>query len=145
MLSLSLGLRWTFMDFTFADSRFTLRPVGSSYIPVPIQEINPGYDLNKSKIHASYFGIPLRVGVEVGKATIYAGGSAELLTGGYAKYKRPKERQQIKEVFNPFRATVEAGFSYGNLGVFCMYGLTPLFQDSLSDARTITFGLLLGL
>ena len=144
-LSLSMGLRWTFIDFTFKNSTLTIRPSGNTFLPVPIQSLNPSYDLNKSKIHASYFGIPLRVGVDFGKATIYAGASAELLTGGYAKYKRPKERQQIKEVFNPFRATVEAGFSYGNLGVFAMYGLTPLFKESLSDARTITFGLILGL
>ena len=156
MLSLSLGLRWTFMDFTFSDPSLTLRPysglqflssaAGSNvYVPVPVSSVNPSYDLGKSKIHASYFGIPLRVGLNFGKATLYAGASAELLTGGYAKFKRPKDRQQIREVFNPFRATVEGGFSYGNLGVFVMYGLTPLFQESLSDARTISFGLLLGL
>jgi len=144
-LDVSLGLRWTFMDFTFADPANTLRPVGKVYMPYPIKMESSNYDGRKSKIHASYFGIPLRVGVNLGKVSVYAGASAELLTGGYTKYKRPRYREQCREVFNPFRATVEGGFSYGSLGVFVMYGLTPLFQESLSDARTLTFGFLLGL
>ena len=148
-LDVSLGLRWTFMDFTFADSSITLRqaesPLGKVYFPTPIAAETSTYDGRKSKIHASYFGIPLRVGVNLGKVSVYAGASAELLTGGYTTYKRPRYREQCREVFNPFRATVEGGFSYGSLGVFVMYGLTPLFQESLSDARTLTFGFLLGL
>jgi len=144
-LDMSLGLRWTFMDFTFSDPKVSMKRVGNSYVPYLISLENPGYDFNKSKIHASYFGIPLRVGFNIGRATVYAGASAELLTNGYTKYKRPKTRTQAKDLFNPFRATVEGGFSWGNLGVFVMYGLTPLFPDSLSDARTVTFGLTLGI
>ena len=144
-LDVSLGLRWTFMDFTFADSGITLRPVGKVYFPTPIAAETSTYDGRKSKIHASYFGIPLRLGVKFGKAMIYGGASVEMLTGGYTKYKRPKYRSRCKEVFNPFRATVEGGFNYGGLGVFVMYGLTPLFQESLSDARTLTFGVTLGM
>ena len=148
-LDVSLGLRWTFMDFTFADSSITLRqaesPLGKVYFPTPIAAETSTYDGRKSKIHASYFGIPLRLGLKFGKAMVYAGGSVEMLTGGYTKYKRPKYRSRCKEVFNPFRATVEGGFNYGGLGVFVMYGLTPLFQESLSDARTLTFGVTLGM
>ena len=145
-LEVSAGLRWTFMDFTFQDPSNTFREVAKVWVPMHIREAeNMSYDFNKSKIHASYFGIPLRIGVNVGKAKIYAGGSVEILTNGYTKYKRPKDRQQAKGIFNPFRATVEGGFAWGGLGVFVMYGLTPLFPDSLSDARAITFGLTLGI
>ncbi len=154
-LDVSLGLRWTFMDFTFADSSITLRvprvvpdyadDYATFYRPIPIATETSTYDGRKSKIHASYFGIPLRLGLKFGKAMVYAGGSVEMLTGGYTKYKRPKYRSRCKEVFNPFRATVEGGFNYGGLGVFVMYGLTPLFQESLSDARTLTFGVTLGM
>ena len=80
-----------------------------------------------------------------GKATVYAGASAELLTSGYTKYKRPKRRTMAKDIFSPFRATVEGGFCWGPLGVFAMYGLTPLFPSDLSDARTLTRGLILGM
>ena len=47
-------------------------------------------------------------------------------------------------MFNRFRATVEAGVQYGILGFYANYGLTTLFPDSLSDARTLTFGIVLG-
>lgn len=145
VLDLSLGLRWTFMDFTFSDPAYTIRQVGDGYIPYPISLDARNYDGKKSKFHASYFGAPLRIGLKFGNALVYAGASAEFLTEGYTKYKRPKYREQIKGAFNPFRATVEGGFSYGNLGVFVLYGLTPLFRQDLSDARTLTFGILLGL
>ena len=148
VLGLSLGLRWTFMDFTFADSRYTIQqPVyaTTSNNLLPSLIMTSGYDGRKSKIHASYFGIPARLSLNFGKVTIYGGASAEILVNGYAKYKRPKNRTQIKSAFNEFRATVEGGFSYGNLGVYVQYGLTPLFPADLSDARTLTFGLLLGL
>lgn len=142
-LGFSMGLRFTFMDFTFQDSRTTLAPVGGTYFPTPI--LDPSYDGRKSKIHASYFGVPARLSLNVGKFTVYAGASAEFLINGYSKYKRPKNRTQMKPAFNQFRATVEGGASYGNIGVFVIYGLTPLFPQDLSDARTLTFGILLGL
>ncbi len=144
LLDVSFGLRWTFMDFTFTHPELTLR---GSKVMVPSLIVNEraDYDGKKSKIHASYFGVPVRVGLDFGRAEVYVGASAEFLTGGYTKYKHPKYRQKVEGVFNPFRATVEGGFSYGNLGVFVMYGLTPLFREELSSARTFTFGLLLGL
>ena len=142
-LGLSIGLRWTFMDFTFKNSDVTFGEYGRYYLPTPIMD--PSYNGRKSKIHASYFGIPARLSLNAGKFTIYGGGSVEILTNGYAKYKFPKNRTQMKPLFNQFRATVEGGFSYSNLGVYVQYGLTPLFPADLSDARTLTFGLLLGL
>lgn len=144
-LSVNLGLRWTFMDFTFKDYRTSFKQIGNSFVPYYIDEENPSYNYKKSKIHASYFGIPLRVSLNFGKATIYGGASIEYLVGGFAKYKQPKVKTQMKELFNPIRASIEGGFSYANLGVFVQYGLTPLFPANLSDARTLTFGLLLGL
>lgn len=142
-LGVNFGIRWTFMDFTFKDSYTTMIQVGNSFSPSVITAT--GYDGRKSKIHASYFGIPARLSLNFGRATVYAGGSVEFLTNGYAKYRSPKNRTQMKDLFNSFRATVEGGFSYGNLGMFVQYGLTPLFPASLSDARTLTFGILLGL
>lgn len=143
-LDVSLGLRWTFMDYTFTNSAITIGKVSDNlYMPAPL----PGsdHDYRKSKIHANYFGAPLRVALHFGQVVVYGGASAEILLGGYAKYKRPKARQQITPAFNKFRATIEAGFSYGNLGIFAQYGLTPVFPESLSDARAISFGLVLGL
>ena len=144
-LGFSAGLRWTFMDFAFENNSFTIRPEGNSYAPVEITTLDPSYNGKKSKLHANYFGIPVRVSANFGKATIYGGASVEYLINGFAKYKQPVSKMQMSSLFNRFRATVEGGFSYGNLGVFVQYGLTPLFRQNLSDARTLTFGILLGL
>ena len=154
-LGVNLGLRWTFMDFTFKNSDISMGQMTATnpangtrysyYTPYVISKYIPNYDFKKSKIHASYFGIPARVSLNFGKATIYAGASAELLVNGFAKYKQPKSKTQMKDLFNEFRATIEGGFSYGNLGAFVQYGLTPLFPADLSDAKTLTFGIILGL
>lgn len=144
-LGFSMGLRWTFMDFAFENTDYTIRPDGGSYSPVLIKSIDPSYDGRKSKLHTNYFGIPARLSLNFGKATIYGGASVEYLVNGFAKYKNPKGKMQMNPLFNRFRATVEGGFSYGNLGVFVQYGLTPLFRQDLSDARSLTFGILLGL
>ncbi len=145
-VDLSMGARWTFMDFTFTNPGITMRPeLGGPYRPALISHERQDYDFTKSKIHANYFGIPLRVSYEFGKAAIFFGGSAEILVGGYTKYKEPKNRVKAQNIFNNFRATVEGGFSWGSFGLFVMYGLTPLFPDSLSDARTLSFGLIFGL
>lgn len=139
----SLGARWTFMDYTFANSAISMEKVGG--ICVPYYILAAGYDGRKSKIHANYFGVPLRLALNYSRFTVYVGGSAEVLVGSYTKYKFPKTRQEITGLFNRFRATVEGGFSYGNLGLYVQYGLTPVFSEMLSDARSVTIGILLGL
>jgi hypothetical protein len=156
-VDLSLGLRWTFMNFTFRDPSLTIRPsvAASSVLSMVVPErtcvpsrINAeiaGYDYTKSKLFASYLGIPFRVSFNYGKATIYGGVSAELLMDSYTKYKHPKYRESINGLFNDFRATVEAGFSLYNFGLFVNYGLTPLFKEQYSDARTLTIGVTLGI
>ena len=142
-LEASIGLGWTFMDFTFKNSRYTFEKVGDYAMPVPI--VMSGYDGRKSKYHATYFDVPLRISYKAGRGRIYAGASAGILVKGYTKYKHPRVRTTLNDIFNPFRATVEAGFGYGVLGFFVNYGLTPLFPETLSDARTLTFGLTLGM
>lgn len=144
-LDFSLGVRWTFMDFTFDNPEYTIRKAGGSYVFTPIRLDSHDYDAAKSKVHANYVGIPLRATLHLGQASLFAGASAELCAGGYAKYKHPKSRTQIGGVFHPFRATVEGGFGYGILGVYVQYGLTPVFRESLSDSRSLTVGLVLGL
>lgn len=153
----SLGLRWTFMDFTLRDSQVTFRKVlpypshadlsglATVYYPYPIKSETANYNGRKSKIHGSYIGIPLRITYKTGDARIFAGASAEYLLKGYSKYRSPKNRQDVTPMFNRFRATIEAGVSYSSLGIFVLYGLTPLFPAELSDARTLTIGLLLDL
>lgn len=151
-VDLSLGLRWTFMNFTFRDSAYSLRPemalgsprASTQHVPYRIASEGP-YDGRKSKIFASYLGIPFRVSLNYGKATVYGGVSAELLMDSYTKYKHPKVREPINGLFNDFRASVEAGISLYNFGLFVNYGLTPLFKDQYSNAHTLTVGVTLGI
>lgn len=146
VVDLSLGLRWSFMNFTFSNPDFTLRRGADKvFYPYPIKLESASYDNTKSKLFASYLGIPVRLNLHYGKATVYAGASAELLLDAYTKYRQPKVRQTATGAFNDFRATVEAGVSFYNVGFFVNYGITPLFKGALSDAHTITFGLTLGL
>ncbi len=146
LLDVSVGLRWTFMDFTLSNPALTFRSSGSGarYFPYFIKSEALNYDGRKSKFHGNYLGIPLRLTFDCGKVKVFAGASAEYLISGYTKYKFPKYRQDATPMFNRFRATVEAGIQYGILGFFANYGLTPLFPDGLSDAHTLTFGLVLG-
>lgn len=143
-LDISLGLRWTFMDFTFKDPGITLRPVNGTYLPSLIALEASDYDGKKSKIHATYLGVPLRFTFQADDVRAFVGASAEYRVGGYTKYKNPKHRAPHSGIFSPFRATVEAGVSYKTLGLFVSYGLTPLFPEELSDARTLSFGIIFG-
>lgn len=146
LLDFSIGMRCTFMDFSLQNTQYTFRPMGGSgiYHLYTIKNEALNYDGRKSKIHANYIGVPVRLTFNFGKAKLFAGASAEVLVGGYTKYKFPKYRQDAAPLFNRFRATVEGGLQYGILGFFVSYGLTPLFPDSLSDARALTFGIVLG-
>jgi len=148
MLDFSIGMRCTFMDLSLQNTQYTFRNTmlgsGGNFYPTLIKNEALNYDGRKSKIHANYIGVPVRLTFNFGKARVYVGGSAEVLVGGYTKYKFPQYRQDATPLFNRFRATVEGGLQYGILGFFVSYGLTPVFPNSLSDARALTFGIVLG-
>lgn len=145
LLDLSFGLRFTFMDFCFDRSDYTFRSMGGVWLPVPIVEENPEFRGNKSKLHANYLGAPVRLTLGSGRFKIFAGASAEYCISGHTKYKRPKHRTTATDLFNPFRATVEGGIDFGATSLFVSYGLTPLFPETLSDAKTLTIGIIAGL
>ena len=144
----NIGLRWSFMDFSLANTGISFfgvdGPASDRYIPAPI--ITAGYDGTKSKVHASYFGIPLRVAVKLDSdLKIFAGIAGECLVKGYTKYRNPSSRTTANGLFSPLRASVEAGISFAGLGLWAGYGITPLFQPDCSSARTLSFGLVLGI
>lgn len=140
----SLAVRWTFMDFVL-NPNYTFAGENRSYLPVPVKMLNPDYTTTKSKIHGSYVGVPFRIACKAGSFKFFAGISAEYLVEGYAKFRSPAERRMMPNLFYRFRSAVEAGVCFKGLGVYASYGITPLFPDSLSDARTLTFGLVLGM
>lgn len=89
----------------------------------------------KMSMSATYLGVPLRFGVAVGrKGKIFVGTDAEVLMNG-------RTSDDTLSLY-PYRVAAEAGISFGFLGLWASYGLTPLFSTG-SDARLLTFGIVI--
>ena len=149
-LEANIGLRWSLMNYSMSDTSLTFRgdasPSSVTFLPVRIADIDPRYDGTRSRIHASYLGLPVRFVVKFAKrGKAYAGASAEMLVSGSAKYGKPATRTDAYTLFSPFRATVEGGISYYGFGLWASYGLTPFFLPDCSSARTLSFGLIIGI
>ena len=138
-----LGIRLSFMDYCLENPALSFHPVGGDYVPYEIVSEQPSYNGTKSKIHASYVGVPLRFFFKAGKAKLYSGVSAEYMFNGYTKYREPKARVTTNELFNRLRAGVEA--TYGIIGGFASYSFSPLFDARYSNATVFSFGLTLGM
>lgn len=137
---LMAGLRFTFGDHVFRNPGYTLVDVNGQ----PWPAVTPA-STSKSKIHTDYVGIPLDIRFNVGKFSLFAGASAEILLNANCKYKQPSTRYVISGV-NPFRSVAEVGMTYNHIGIFAQYSLTPVFKPGTgSDARELKFGFLLGL
>ena len=141
---LSLAARMDFMNFGFEDAYKTVYRVGDTYVIGPATGTNG----RSSMLHANYMGVPLSYSFRAHHMEMYAGISAEFLLSGYALCRDPKIKTFYNSCFNKFRSAVEVGVSYWHLGMFLKYSLTPLFSGNFpegGDARTLTFGILLGL
>lgn len=89
----------------------------------------------RSTMNASYLGIPLRVGAKVGRqGKIFAGADAEVLVNGRTAESSPE--------LYPYRIAAEAGISFGFLGIWAAYSLTPLFYSG-NNTRMLTIGLVI--
>ena len=141
---LSLAARMDFMNFGFEDGFQTVCRAGDGYLLCP----TVGSNGRSSMLHANYMGVPVTYSFRAHHMEVYAGISAEFLLSGYAMYRDPKVKTFYNSCFNQFRSVVEVGVSYWHLGMFLKYSLTPLFSGNFpqgGDARTLTFGILLGL
>ncbi len=140
-----LGIRFSLLDFTMANSNISFHQQGGDIVPYDITTEQYAYDGTKSKVHASYVGVPLRIFFKAGKAKLYAGVSGEYMFHGYTKYRAPKSTVTINEMFNRIRGSVEVGATYGIIGLFASYTFTPVFKTTMSDATAVSFGLTLGM
>lgn len=87
----------------------------------------------QSNIQATYLGVPVRFAIQVGrKGKIFAGAGAEMLVNGYFQ-------NNTSQLF-PYRINAEGGISFGFLGIWASYGLTP-FYNSGPDSRMLSVGL----
>lgn len=141
-----LSLRGTYMNYVFNNTDVTF----DGTTPVSVAALNPSYDGKKSKLVACYLGIPFRLTYKIDKAKFYAGAGADYMVYGFSKYRnidgKPKYvRTGNQDIFNKLRGSVEAGISYGSIGVWASYSFTPFFDPSLSNARLLSFGLSLGI
>lgn len=146
----NLGLRFSFMDFSLSDTSITFSgndsPSSIGCMPVRISDTDLSFDGAKSKIHASYLGAPVRFAMKYGAhGKIFVGVAPELLIHGYTKYRYPAHRSEAGTLFNPLRVSVEGGICYYGFGLWARYGLTPLFLPGCSNAKTLSFGLTVGI
>ena len=87
------------------------------------------------KMRATYFGVPIRLAYKAGRGKVYCGAAGQYLVS----------TKNATDPFRSLRASVEGGFAYGLLGVYVNYGVTPLFMAGAGNARSVSFGLTLGI
>ena len=144
VLSLNPAIRFTVDNYRFSDPKWTFTGDGNgNMIPKDLSEEMPK-GVRKSKAVATYIGIPFRMTVQpVMDLRLTAEAGADLLLRAHTKYAFPKEKETLSG-FNRWRATVGASLTYRRVGVYCLYYLTPLFENG-SGARPLTVGLRFGL
>lgn len=138
LFKLNIAGRWTWTDYYFKEG-FILKDVTPGHT-IPVFE---NTDI-RSKFYTSYMGIPVGLSYEIGDVKVAANISAEWLLKSYSRYKGSKEKEQISCI-NDFRSSVDLMVTYGWIGAYVGYGLTPMFlPDSGNDAHTLTFGFVFG-
>lgn len=144
VLSLNPAIRFTVDNYRFSDPKWTFTGDGNgNMIPKDLTEEMPK-GVQKSKAVATYVGIPFRVTLQpVTDLRLTAEAGADLLLRAHSKYAFPKEKETLSG-FNRWRATVGASLTYRRVGVYCLYYLTPLFENG-SGTRPLTVGLRFGL
>lgn len=140
-VSICAGIRLYADNYTF--SRPYTISYGSDDIPMP-HKIDTY--VKKSKITATYIGIPLRLSFRIYddmRITGYAAG--DIMMKAHTKYKRPKTKGNLYCI-SPWRLSVGGCITYRDIGVYCEYSTSPLFEAGTgSDARTISIGLRFGM
>lgn len=140
-VSLVAGIRILADNFTFSRPYTLVTNDAGAAVPLEID----GY-VKKSKLTATYIGLPVRLSFLVGNSLHITGyASGDLLLGGHTKYKKPKVKGTVT-CFSPWRISVGGSITYSNLGVYCEYSATPLFEAGTgSDTRTISVGFRFGI
>lgn len=89
--------------------------------------------MNFAKDHSTYFGVPVRAAFRFAKrGKVYASVAGEYLVHSSMHCM-------------PWRCSVESGISYGGVGLFASYGLTPFFTTATGPGNTLSFGVVVGL
>jgi len=138
-VKINLSGRWDFTRYHYENSILLLS--GDDGVPYPYDF----YEKTKSKVFSSYVGLPFGLSYEKDGFKIAANITAEWLVDSYAKYCGEKTKY-VADGFNHFRSNVELVVSYGLIGAYASYSLTPVLTKGLgNDAHTLTIGFVFGL
>ncbi len=108
-----------------------------------IQPVTLDSEMKKSLFATGYFVLPIALEINPNKklsyeAKAYAGVLAETST----KYKKPKVKIQGIDGFNPYIGGVTLSATYNDIGIYCDYAITELFESGQGPAtNAISFGL----
>lgn len=132
--ALVTGLGLSFSDFRF-DQQITIdKNDDGIIIPVLLEDLD---DFKKSKLTMSYLTAPLMLEwktplrMRSSNLSLSGGIIGGLHLGSHTKYKYGSNKEKARGNFNltQFKCDLTARISFGDLGVFVNYGLTPLFED----------------
>ncbi len=141
IVSLIGGLRLSADNYMFSEPYTISRNQGGVLMPEKLD----GY-IKKSKLTATYIGIPVRLSFSVGgKLDITGYASADMLLNAHTKYKKPKVKDNIPGL-SPWRISAGGCLTFCNIGIYCDYSITPLFKEGTgADAHTVSIGLRFGI
>ena len=141
IVSLIGGLRLSADNYMFSEPCTISRNQGGVLMPEKLD----GY-IKKSKLTATYIGIPVRLSFSVGgKLDITGYASADMLLNAHTKYKKPKVKDNIPGL-SPWRISAGGCLTFCNIGIYCDYSITPLFKEGTgADAHTVSIGLRFGI
>jgi hypothetical protein len=136
---LGVGVSVQCDNYTFSNN-ITIKRIDGVIMP---EELDKEY--KKSKLTATYFGIPVYLTFRpYNKIKIALNGYAEFLTNSHTKYKKPKHKSDISGL-NPVQLGLGGSFTYSGFGVYVKYSLTPLFKsESGPGAHLLSAGLVIG-
>lgn len=124
-LLLVSGITFAVDNYRFDDDVSIARE-GNAIVPVALE------GKSKSKLTTAQWGFDL--GLEyhpTRKVKLLFCGFGEVLVNSHTKVKSPKEKARMHGL-NDFRFGLKAAVSYGVLGVYCKYALTPMFDTDIA-------------
>lgn len=136
--NLGFGLSYTVDNYRFASASASAAYEGGRLIPAASPD-----GTRKSKLRATYLGIPVSLTTYPGKSfvlgfTLYN----DFLMGGNAITKRPKRKQSIR-AFDNYQLGAGVSLGYDHFGVYGRYGFRPLFKAG-PDTHVVSAGVWLG-
>lgn len=137
----SAGLRLTADNYSLANP-YTLSTDSEGHLmPEKLEGM-----IKKSKLTATYIGIPLRLTFRIGRdLRLSAMAAGEVLVNSHTKYKKPKVKNHLSGM-NDFRFSTGGSLTYDQIGLYVEYAVSPMFRAGTgADANTLSIGLRFGI